>query len=299
MESKYTPEELQSLAVKDMASAIKAYNWRVPLSQQGSTGGDNVLCGYISHDGKKDTQMYPCHRPINRFKDAAILWSAYSYRTNKSLGEKYLSWLLKESPWSGKLNVKHIPNQGLIFTDLDKTPGNLLHNFLIATRMTAEWPEFIRAWEKLSRDFPPEFAFVMVTVFTSYFEKPDTKILTNSFLDTDSCSLAVLDKYDWPLDTARADEGYVRNFLNGNPIGLSDKMYSPGAVTAPVNTLWGSVNNRSYVKDLRERYQIMSKKTGHQQTNYFGTGTVLTEILTRNEALQIIALEEKRFYEKS
>lgn len=290
-------EDLVLTAKKDMADARATHNWKGKLSSSGGTGGGNVVTGYISDKGVKAVRTYPCHNPIHIFTNASILWSAFGYRTDKNVALLFHSWLINDSPWAKagivpkNTGPEEMFNEGFIFSDLDKTPANLLHNFLIATRMNAEWPALVNAWYTLvtEHSVDPTFTFLMLTVFMLQNTHEGH---TKTFLDKESC-FANQDKYDWPLDMGRATEEYVLNFCQGKPIGVSDYMFYPKALTKPVNTLWGELvevgNAKSYVSILRKLYPVAVTK---ETKSDFGIYKVDT--LQPKDVLSIILQEESR-----
>lgn len=284
-------------ALKSMTDARKAGEWDKKLSGLGATGGRNVLCGFISTSGQGVSSSYPCHAPILNYKNALVLWSAFGYRVDKQIAETYFEWLIHHSPWAKtgivpKMLEDVMFETGFIFSDLDKTPANLLHNFLIATRMAAEWPLLIQSWYDLVQlGFDPSYAYLMVTVFTPH---NDTKCCSPSFKEGINHSLATIDKYDWPLDMARASEEYLLNFIHGNPVGVSKVMYYPTAETRPVNLIWGIPvdNKKKYINILNELYSKYS--TIIEYKDPFREGMTQKNVYTFKSVLEIIRLEEKR-----
>lgn len=280
--------------------------------QIGSTGGANVLCGYISSGGTKSTRTYPCHNPIRSFQNAVTLWSCFGYRTTKECAEFYLDWLCIKSPWAKTgivpedYNKDYMFSQGFVWESLDKISANLLHNFLIATRMAAEWPKFIESWYELVtvHNCSPELAFVFLTCF--YPVNQDSSNSLCCFTAKTESKLSTIDKYDWPLDTARATEGYVMNFCSGKPVGKLKECFSPTAHTTPVNTLWGSLvdatSSSAYLRFLDKTYskEFTVKRTVSlvKQTFALGLSEKQTEenslVYTPESILHILKLEQER-----
>lgn len=292
-------------ATDHMVEARVRLKWKPETYKKGGTGQQNVLCGAVYDSGRTDEKQYPCHKPINYFTNSKIVWSCYGYRTSKDIGLKYFAWLVNLSPWS-KTGI--IPtyersfqfNQGFVFEGLDKTPANLFHNFLVASRMACEWPKFIEAWHELVTEHGvnPDLAFVFLTVFRPVMGEGD-ECCFNSKIESVP---AIIDRYDWPLDMARADETYVKNFLGGKPVGLSKIMFWPTALTTPVNTVWGKLlshdNSETYANFLKKTYEkdyTLSRKSPkirsilgrYDDGNHDG-------VFTPESLLEVIKLEEKR-----
>lgn len=281
-------------AKKAMTDARVKHKWDDHPKGQGSTGGDNVITGCI-RGSESVVRTYPCHRPINSFQNAEALWSAFGYRTDAVIGRFYFDWLLDRSPWSTTgiipdLDKEFMFQSGFAWVDLDKTSANLLHNFLVASRSAAEWPHFIQDWYSLIHDYGvnEDLAYFMMTVFCN----PTLSVGGyDSFMRAKEIIFADQDKYDWPLDTYRCDGEYLQNFLTHKTPGKSKRTFYPDAATAPVNTLWGSVEAQtSYVTVLKKRYEsMMTLKTikGVYQN-------VSAWCLTLDNAITIIKEEELR-----
>lgn len=289
-------------AIQNMTDARTTNKWGNGLHKIGGTGGDNVLTGFINDDGVSRASKYPCHHPINGFKSAEILWSAFGYRTSPEIAKAFHHWLVTESPWAKTgivpkdLTEEFMFTNGFVFTDLRKTPGNLLHNFLIATRMDCEWPSLIKAWyELVTKGFDPSFAFLMLTVFVPF---EDTSLLHKGNLtNRKKLVLAATDKYDWPLDMARATQDYVLNFLNNNPEGCSTEYFSPTAKTIPVNTLWGKLvpteSEESYVSILKKLYSELGKPF-IRHSGFFNDIEITYHGFSSENILEIMKREEVR-----
>ena len=296
-------EELQDISEKEMSLARKKHSWSSMLSGQGSTGGNNVLTGYVNNKGIRSTKAYPCHKPINAFKDALCLWSAFGYRSQEKIARFYHDWLLNDSPWSktgivpkGYSNDFMFQN-GFIFTQLDQVSSNLLHNFLVATRMDAEWPDYISGWYKLVTEYgvDPSLAYMMVTVFVSPNQNSGGQSICT---ELKASVMTGTDKYDWPLDVSRATEEYVLNFCQGNPVGRSTVAFFPSAQTAPVNTLWGKLSvldaKDTYLVKLKELYGSLAEIRDVQYLQWGVKKTVKIEGYSFSNIISIIKQEEIR-----
>lgn len=300
--------ELIEVAIRDMKDARVSNSWYPFKNKNGSTGGQNVLTGAIQTTGAKHApRTYPCHRPINGFTNSAVLWSAFGWRCEEKAANWFFDWLIQDSPWfktgivPTNLEDKFMFSEGFVFENLDKVPANLLHNFLIATRMPAEWPGYIDQWYKLVTEhgIEPAFAFLFLTVFQAV--NSDGSCYRTPFDEGSESMLATTDKYDWPLDMARATEEYVYNFCSGATPGLSKTMFSPTAQTAPVNTLWGKLSDTPgykgrYTTILKDLYydKFTSERTT-KQTGLFGASTD-TKVFTPKALLDIIKLEQERLF---
>jgi hypothetical protein len=298
---KLTVAQLKSSALKAMTDAREKHGWSGRLQGFGDTGGDNALFGAIGNKVKPFFNAYPCHAQIKTYKSARVLWSAYGFRAEETVAHAYHHWLMYDSPWA-KNNIvpkdseDFLFNNGLIWTTKDlKKPANLLHNFLVASRMDAEWPHLVTAWHKLVtvHNVNPELAFVFLT---TYVPKEDSTASHKSFIDTDS-QLCFCDKYDWPLDMARATEDYVRNFCSSLAVKLSGPFY-PTANTTPVNEIWGTYgqDGSRYINVLKQLYKHLGvSKTSKSQGSYYApASTTISTVYTPEIVLQIIKLEEIR-----
>lgn len=293
-------------AIEHMGSTKQSLGWFPSSADKGGTGGKNVLTGGIDRTGRKTYYTYPCHNPIHNFKNTDIIWSCFAWRTKEEAARAYHRWLCKSSPWARtgivpkNQPLKDTFDVGFVFEGLTKTSANLLHNFLIASRMAAEWPNHIAGWYSLVMEHrvEPALAFAMITCWCPV--RQDYRNL-QSCLDAGGESiLSVIDKYDFPLDMSRATEDYVRNFCSGNPVGKSTTMFAPNALTAPVNTVWGTLVQRdskeSYVSSLKDRYESLSKEqeipmvsslTGRNESKK-------TQVYTPEVIVKIIKSEQER-----
>lgn len=285
--------ELLERVKEIMTDVAHKRKWDENLRGHGGTGGHNVVTGCINDSGESIVKSYPCHRPINSFVNAKTLWSLFGYRTSPEIGRFYFDWLVNRSPWSKtgiipKLDKEFMYETGFVFTDLDKVPANLLHNFLIASRLAAEWPVFITDWYHLVREYniDESLAFFMVTVFA---DSENNISGYKSLLGSSNITYASDNKYDWPLDTYSADDDYIKNFVSGNPVRLSDKMFYPNAMTAPVNILWGTTKTGSYLKSLRKVYPATDKRVIKG-----AYGNASFDCLSLNAVLNIMRQEEIR-----
>lgn len=298
------PDKFAS-AIDEMMAEREERKWFPShKSGTGGTGGDNVLCGCIRDDGSKITSTYPCHKPILGYNKAEVLWSCFGWRTSEKIAKYFHHWLCYESPWS-KLNIlpdleeDFMFSHGFVFKNLDKTPANLLHNFLVASRAAVEWQDYVEPWYETINTYntDPALTFLMTTCFVNLQnnqKSPFIKGCTSAF--------SLIDKYDWPLDTGRCTEEYVMNFLQGKAIGLSKKMFYPSATTAPVNTLWGEIIetdtlSKKYNSELQgKRYINMLKKLyedkyGVKSSSSFGS---TSKVFSYEETIQILLEEQER-----
>lgn len=291
-------------AMEDMVLQRKTKNWHPQTDSNSGTGGNNVLTGFIDNAGKKDASTYPCHAPIMRFKKAEVLWSCFGWRGSQQVARDYFDWLCNESPWARTdiipdLTQKFMFTEGFVWDSLGKTPANLLHNFLVASRSAAEWPVMIQDWHDLVNihGFNPSFAYAMLTTFCSHSG--------HSVLKPDGTSyIAYVDKYDWPLDMARAGDDYINNFLDAKTVGLSSRFFFPDAVTRPVNALWGKVpelangkNSITFqISELYAKSHGIKREPNKAQLIRPSTGSNKIEPMdfTGKAVLNIFRLEQKR-----
>lgn len=298
--------ELIDLGIKEMVDSRKRLDWYPFKNMSIGTGGQNALMGYIAEDGiTKESNTYPCHNPISYYKNAGVLWSGWGWRGKKEIAEKFFTWLLEESPWSKtgiipKLDKEFMWNEGFIWGNLRDTPANVIHNFLIASRMCAEWPHRIADWYHLVVDYNinPAFAFLFLTCVIDYSQG-------NSPFRPSSVGtvFATADKYDWPLDMGRGDETYVKNFIFGKAVGPSKVGYSPDAITKPVNTLWGPLptghTKKAYACYLKNTYlPKYGKPKVNECSPVFGSRTNPLDDLRvdYNALVEIIKLENERLF---
>lgn len=273
------------LGIAYLVESKAKHNWNPPLPGNGggSLASKNILVGAITTSGKRlEVQSYPCHNPIRGFKDSASLFSAFGYRTSNETAKAYLHWLVTESPWT-KLDIVPVLDEhfmfeyGFVWDNLDKTPANLLHSFLIASRAPAEWPKLIEDWYTLvtKHEIDPTWAFMFLTclVNVTQVEGGGVTILGDKYEYT----IPVQDKYDWPLDMARADYDYVRNFVSGKAPGINPLPFSPNATTSAINAIWGkplaTYSRDAYVNSVNEIYgETYGLKKGSDQVFYRAAG---------------------------
>lgn len=296
-------------AEEAMVAARKTANWYPFKNKNIGTGGQNVLTGYIDHNEvKQDYRTYPCHAPIFQFKNATALWSAWGWREPKKAAEYYFNWLLTDSPWAKngivpKLDKQFMWDEGFVFDNLTETPANLLHNFLVATRMCAEWPEFINAWYQLVTDhkIDASLVYLFMTIFVPVTSNTSA---SNCWFGKKESIILHVDKYDWPLDMARAPEEYVTNFVTAKAVGKTGYGFSPSANTRPVNTLWGNLltpdNKTTYVKQLYERYykEFGKERSSSATSSVIGANSVSSQekklVFSSEAIIEIMELEEER-----
>lgn len=303
---------LVSAAETAMDAAVKEFKFSPHLEGHpgGSGGTSNALMGFVSDTGKTSVRQYPCHNPVRSFLRASVVWSVFGYRTNPDVAKFFLRWLLSESPWSNigiwgphNTDTDKVFKTGLIFTDLDKTSASLLHNALVAFRSVAEWPKFVEAWYELVtvHSLHPSLAYAFLTCFEP-FNQDEYKSLSCFTTKTES-GPARLDKYDWPLDMARATESYVTNFLTGKAVGTTSIMFFPDAVTSPVNTVWGDLDTstakqKTYVKFLDDTYRkdFTLKRTvpNPDSVSLSSKAKDQSLVYTPESLLEVVKAEQKR-----
>lgn len=301
------------VAMEIMQAERQDRKWNPAPDNGGGTGlsSHNVLVGCIKSDNTRKVDTYPCHKPILSYTNAEILWSCFGWRCSEEAAKFFHNWLCYESPWSRigivpQLDKDFMFEHGFVFKDLDKTPGNVLHNFLVASRMASEWGGFIQGWYETIKNHKtnPELTLIFTTLFVNQFQidrSPFTYIENNAY---NRCVLSSIDKYDWPLDTGRCTERYVLNFCTGKPVNISNFNFSPNAKTAPVNVLWGELiendkynrgykesdQKRRYVNIVRELYGSQFEE-GLKQGSF---GSSARGYFSIENIIKILKLEEKR-----
>lgn len=239
----------------------------------GGTGGSNAFYGSILDDGSLKQYAYPCHAYIHQFVKGKGLWTAWKNSSGKA-GVRYFDWLVNSSPWAAagivpdKVDKEYMISHGFVWDDLDKRPASLFHNFLVAIRSAAEWSKYIQVWDDLvqKEGIDPGFAYLVLTVWCR--NDPNDFSGSNLWYEGKVNSLVWVDKYDWPLDMARATEEYVVNFVSGNPSGLRKETFYPTARTKPVNTVWGPIvetKGEKYVTKIAEIYKDTYKLTKNER----------------------------------
>lgn len=304
-------DKLLAKTVNQIESAKKNLSWSVLKTGLGGTGsGDNVLTGYSETQSLSGFRIYPCHNPIRSFQNASVLWSCFGHRTNKTTAKFFLKWLIHKSPWSKtgllvdhNLDLDFVYDHGFVFDGLTEVSANLLHNFLIASRVCVEWPAYAAAWHNLvvKEKINPDLAFFFLILFYPFEQDNHSSKTAFDEEDTESI-ISTVDKYDWALDVTTGTEQYLKNFLAGNAVGQSSVKFSPNAVTSPVNILWGPV--ASNTKDLYgtflsntygKSHTILSTKS--RKSTGLSMGTKMADsnrVYTRESIVDLMKLEEKR-----
>lgn len=245
----------------------------------GGTGGDNAFYGGVSM-GKADYFEYPCHAMMKDVHGGAeVVWSKWVIPKRDIYEEQsraYFEWIIsKDSPWKIAFemgmsfsNKKHFNpefwwDNGFIFDRLDNIPSNVLHNFLVASRMPKEWPHAICLWYNLVKGgVTPEMALVMSSNF--FTDSNNTKNFMNK----------VNDPYDWPIDACTGNEEYIKNFLNHNQIKkVFRPPYSESHVYYPVNIVWGDA-----LDPQKGTLRHKDKTYGRKADDYVGSNSVLMSL---------------------
>lgn len=299
---------LQALA--DMQEAIKTNNW-CPAKDKGKGGTGchtNAIMGFTAVGGKeKGVRLYGCHNPIHTFQRADVLWSGWGYRCKPEAAELYFDWLLHRSPWSKQQvlmeNIFPTKGVGFVIDGLDKIPANLMHNFLIATRIPSEWFNFVDSWYELVaiHKCNPELAFVFLTTFDPISDM--TYGYGNSFMPGMESVYRNTNKSDWPLDIGMCTEEYVRNFMMAKIISPSDFTFYPQAQTLPINILWGKTNETNPSNRYPVILDTMYKKKytmppqrpiAPGNLGLSGAGDRYNLVYTPESLLEVLKEEEKR-----
>lgn len=226
------------------------------LPQSGSTGGRNCFHGVVVGKVIKYA-IHPCHANQRNFPVGAEI--VYNHYPTVKAGftkanDDYFDWIAgKNSPWSSafKLGMSFSDNShftpefwketGFIFDRPDKIPSNLLHNFLVASRMPREWPNSIKRWSNLTKaGVSPEMALVATSLYPESYS-----------------AMHKADWYDWPLDVYSGSDDYVRNFLRHDiQKSVLNPPYSKQVAYTPVNAIWGKGGSKEswYGPDFDKRY---------------------------------------------
>ena len=277
----------------------------------GTGGGRNAFYGYLDKNGSGDQWWHPCHGMMRHVKSPVVIFSKWRYRKNESkIARRYFDWITgPDSPWSpvlpkgDSIEVDGINvfsrdawwKYGFIWSDLGKFPNNYLHNFLVASRMLAEWHEHIKDWDDLveNHGINPEMALLFVTMFNINYSK--------------RCQLSFTPKYDWPLDQQSSTEEYVLNFINHEPCGPFNRSYLETSNYTPVNNIWGPTvtEPKSYAHQI---WSIYHDRFGADMTELkkqfeqYGGFTKFQEShqwnISKDERLEIIKAEWDRLSPK-
>lgn len=258
------PEAIQ-MALKELNKLVKtpmgtaAHSW--------GTGGDSGRYGAVclTPDDKLRAYVntFPCHRYMRDYKNPIVVFNQYSHRPaflKDEADRMFFDWIMSdESPWrsfSNRLVTEYpegdggttwIFNNGWVWSDLS-SPSNLQHNFLVASRMPAEWPHHINRWYDYvtEYDLDKALAFIFLDVFIPIIGDEKKFIINHK------------NKYDWPIDVCSSGEGYIRNFMSGTVEALN-KPYAENPNYRPVNRIFGNnilgvSNPETYVNQIYERY---------------------------------------------
>ena len=271
------------------------------LPDLGGTGNyKNVLTGAMTRNGVlKSLDLYACHKKITYYSKCNTFWSAFNYRvpdpdqSNRFVeaAKAFHTWLCTESPWAktgivpADYDVDFMFNHGFIFTKLHTVPANLLHNFLVASRIPVEWPYFCLGWYELVTEhgINPVLALVSLDLFRPYNSEYKSWVNANSQI-----SYPMDNKYDWPFDIVTASEEYLLNLLQAKTPGLSERKFFPSAHTSPVNILWGNPvhPNLTYISFLKKTYPAIAGVTSK-----FGT---ISYTYSKEQVIEVLKNEQKR-----
>lgn len=284
-----------------------------------STASKNARYGVVFKTGVcKELGWYPCHVHMNSGKDASVSFSQIMRTTLPGYSEEteaYFSWILgKDSPWKECLpktgyildgvdvnSKEFMLEYGFVFWHIDTLPSNVQHQFLVASRMPKEWPDFVKIWHGLVKHGMTEtFAFAFVTLWNHHNESFDSgsSARYRDFFSRDHVRVTNKNMYDFPLDMFSCDEEYFLNFLNHKMVGTRNKPYAEDPMYKPVNALWGnnliriSDTNR-YAHGLSERYKDISKPK--EVLSDFG-GPMTVPTWTVDQIIKIGLSEQERLY---
>ena len=181
----------------------------------------------------------PCHG-ILACHSAAVFWSEFVHPRvdiNEQNLRMYFDWLTKESPWArlkvpGLIPDKEDPDfcftYGWIYEPYKyPIPANLLHNFLMATRVPQQHSLSYRVWSLLvSKGFDPTLSFAA------------SAFLSN--VRGDLYHILRFDQGEYPLFSYCATKDYINNFLQAKLVEKNlHPPYYPAYSRPPINHLWG------------------------------------------------------------
>lgn len=243
-------------------------------SVSSATGGNNAVYGGVGSRLSSYFE-YPCHVHMSDVnKDAEVVWSKFCIPDGRlknftKISRDYFDWITSdESPWKPAFDMgmsfsdkKTFSRtfwfeKGFIFDKLDVIPSNVLHNFLIASRILREWPYKVKIWHEVWKSgVSPEMALIVATCWNGKDEN-DIK---------EWYSLYNGDFYDWPLDCICGGEEYVKNFLNKKmDKTVFNKSYAESHNYKPVNKIWGSQARGTKI----DPYYGMKTETGYFKDNF-------------------------------
>lgn len=291
---------LKESCVFEAAEKLKS----IKVCGGGGTGGGNAYYGGVSKTGM-DYYTYPCHMYMKHVHmGAEVIYSKFA-RPDAAKYQKatdaWFDWITgPKSPWAPvfKLGMTFAEKKffgpefwrthGFIFDRLDKIPSNVLHNFLVASRMPHEWPGMVLAWyEMVQKGVSPEMALALESVWV---------IGCSENTQTKDFQMQPTNFYDWPLDVGTANEKYVQNFLlHDMQKDVFNKPYSESHQYTPVNAIWGrSSTGKKYQTILKETYEKTFGKQAEAKATW-GTPIGGTSWrVTPDEIAEIGIKEDKR-----
>lgn len=182
------------------------------------------------------------------------------------LEKEYLKWILNKrvSPWRSLLKSNAYMYKGRMLNSYDwvtrnnfvvfpnvEVPGNLLVNFMVATRHIREKMSLVEMWFDLyhNHGIHPNVAYWFASAFMSqglannyrqFMEKP--KITKLKYPESMVFSLQYNQGHH-PLSFNVYSDDAFKNFCTGNPVNLHKKMYSESGNYKPCNHLWEHPDN--------------------------------------------------------
>jgi hypothetical protein len=284
------------------------------------TGGDNARYGAVvlNNPGLSSTKApwvvfnsHPCHAYMRDYKNALVVFNQYGHRSfiNPEADRAWFDFITSDTgPWREFVgrSISHVPDgvpvedfiftNGWVWSDLDHHPANLQHNFLVASRMAAEWPKDIERWHNLvsKNSLDPAMTFLFLDIFNNHGQGGKTQWVINH-----------TNKYDWPVDICTSSEAYAKNFCKGRVEKLN-KPFSQSSSYIPVNRIFGvntlsTADPKAYPNRIFELYSSKfgpsekdcqaqyEKKSGFGRFN-FSTSWYVSEA----DIVEIIRLETKR-----
>lgn len=283
VDKKNYPEKVPALSMEEPVRILKACASKYVASKSGGVGGDNAVYGTVLVDGSWTFYRHPCHAYLKSQQDnkTFAVWSVMCKPRNDEAYPKieeavrpYFDWITgPDSPWrllfekyerGVTIDEEHTTSQefmwnyGFVFFNVKEIPSNLLMNFLVATRMPKEWPEFILKWHRwVKMGYDPSVAFSLVTAFGPSGATSGTSMP----LESVNFTLAGQDKYDWPLDLATYDVAAVESFTSFKPVRFERPFFEYPNST-PINALWGKNSSTSgQIPFNKENYSMYLYET--------------------------------------
>jgi hypothetical protein len=279
-------------------------------------------CKYGFVDAKSEIwtdYSAPCHASLARYGDdwngnkgrkpvALYNFSAMNDINRSEAALAFFDWITGDThPWAKVLgltdpfeidgidiNTNDFRRQfGWFFPDLTLFTGNVLANFLFATRLHIERTECTDLWHKLVRDgADPTLAFMWANLLFTRWDRPRVVEGFYRFTAFDAGHSAV--------DASNVTTGAVVNFYAGTPGRNVD--VGPEAVNSyakkrsyyPANTIWHDNSRSKYKTFIQKQYEdILTAPADPEAKRPVFVKAQATD-MSYETVLKIIKLEMKR-----